>query len=686
MRTKYFNDGLVGNNYIKASFTKNGELIRLLYGAADYKQFVDLFHVGMKVNESGLIYLHNDVNNSYTQEYVKDTNILKTEIFNSYYKIKVIQNDFVPVDEKFLIRYYTFKNENNINLDVNLLAYSRIFTNLNNETAGYFRNNSLLQYNHDFTVCIFSDQKALSRQINDVDYNIMSGKIDGKDYIGMSQASAISFDIKTIKPGEEKTFCLYIYINKNKEMDLIRDLDREIDRIRELDEKTMFLQTKKYWRDFLKEHDIMGICKNELVSNKVKKVYSRSILLFPLLINKKTGGISAGIEVDEDKTKCGRYSFCWPRDAVFITKALDLVGMKDCSDDFYLKFCKMTQDKTGMWEQRFYTDGRLAPCWGYQIDETASVVYGVYDHYLFTHDLDFLKNSAEMCEKATAFLLKYTDDIFSGQFKMQPSYDLWEMYEGYSLYSLSCVYGALVAMQKIYDILSSSNGGFTPGSASESVSESASASETASESESESSSTSASTSVSTSTSTSVKDVDERINNNILKDVDVKKSTLNDAAIRLKEYCIIKFYDDNKKTLVRNNNDRKVDISLLGATIPFNMIDIDDKLIKNTVEKINLTLRTYTGGYVRYEGDSYMGGYSPWPIATLWMAWYYLELGDIEMAEEIFSFVTNSASSHGLIGEQVNNDAMKPSWVIGLTWSHAMYIIVLAKLLEYGDAS
>lgn len=34
-----------------------------------------------------------------------------------------------------------------------------------------------------------------------------------------------------------------------------------------------------------------------------------------------------------------------------------------------------------MWEQRFYTDGRLAPCWGYQIDETASVVYGVYDHY-----------------------------------------------------------------------------------------------------------------------------------------------------------------------------------------------------------------------------------------------------------------------------------------------------------------
>ena len=37
-----------------------------------------------------------------------------------------------------------------------------------------------------------------------------------------------------------------------------------------------------------------------------------------------------------------------------------------------------------MWEQRFYTDGNLAPCWGYQIDETASVIYGVYEHYKIT--------------------------------------------------------------------------------------------------------------------------------------------------------------------------------------------------------------------------------------------------------------------------------------------------------------
>ncbi len=37
-----------------------------------------------------------------------------------------------------------------------------------------------------------------------------------------------------------------------------------------------------------------------------------------------------------------------------------------------------------MWEQRFYTDCKLAPSWGYQVDETASVIYGVYEHYLAT--------------------------------------------------------------------------------------------------------------------------------------------------------------------------------------------------------------------------------------------------------------------------------------------------------------
>lgn len=629
MRSKYFNDGLVGNKKIKASFTKTGELIRLFYGSADYKQFLDFYHTGVKINDSGLIYLHNDINNIYSQEYIKDTNVLQTEIFNTYFSLRILQTDFVPINDNVLIKKYIFKNENKIDLNINFLVYSKILTNLNNDTCGFVKEDALIQYNHDFSVCSFSNEKLLSKQVNAVSQNIMEGKIGGKDYIGMSSDSAISYDLKKLKPGEETELVLYVYINKNKNKNVLNDLDNEISRIRKKDTNELLDETIKYWKKYVKEHDVLEVNKKD-VSAKVKRIYNRTILLLPILINETTGGISAGIEVDEDKTKCGRYSYCWTRDAVFITEALDAIGMEEFSDKFYSDFCRMTQSKNGMWEQRFFTDGRLAPCWGYQVDETASVIFGAYSHFKVTRDRKFLKSNLQMLEKATSFLEKYIIDLLEEKGKMHLSYDLWEEFEGVSLYSLSAIYAAFNSMIKIYNEIKDM------------------------------------------VTNSKKDT---INSQILE--------LTELVEKIKEYCLKTFYDETKKSYVRNIKDRKIDISTIGTIVPFKMFDPNDKNIQNTIERINMTLRTYTGGYVRYEEDTYMGGYNPWPIATLWMAWYYLEVDNTEKALENFTFVTNSASGHGFLGEQVNNDAMKPSWVIGLTWSHAMYIIILQKLIEKG---
>ena len=84
--------------------------------------------------------------------------------------------------------------------------------------------------------------------------------------------------------------------------------------------------------------------------------------------------------------------------------------MEKDTEKFYKVFCKKTQSKNGMWEQRFFTDGKLAPCWGYQVDETASVVYGVYNHYEYTKSEKFLKSVLPMCEKAVDFLKNYVKD------------------------------------------------------------------------------------------------------------------------------------------------------------------------------------------------------------------------------------------------------------------------------------
>ena len=55
------------------------------------KQFIDTYHMGIRVNDNATVYLHDDVNNIYNQEYVKDTNILKTEVINTYFNVGAIQ-------------------------------------------------------------------------------------------------------------------------------------------------------------------------------------------------------------------------------------------------------------------------------------------------------------------------------------------------------------------------------------------------------------------------------------------------------------------------------------------------------------------------------------------------------------------------------------------------------------------
>ena len=127
--------------------------------------------------------------------------------------------------------------------------------------------------------------------------------------------------------------------------------------------------------------------------------------------------------------------------------------MENITEKFYKNFCKNTQSKSGMWEQRFFTDGRLAPSWGYQIDETASVVYGVYQHYLYTKDIKFLKDTLKMCEKAVEYLKKYMDDILEQKYQMPKSYDIWEENEGIHAYSLTSIFAAFTSMIKINETI-----------------------------------------------------------------------------------------------------------------------------------------------------------------------------------------------------------------------------------------
>jgi len=642
MKNKYFNDAIIGGKNITASYSKNGELLRMMYDSPDFKQFLDFYHTGVKINDSCIIYLHEDMNNKYKQYYSEDTNVLNTEIENTYFNLKVKQTDFVSLKDSILIKRYTFENHNTIDLNVNFLVHAKLLSDNNNMVGSRMTNNILMQYNHNDAVYMFSKSNILSYQLNDTKESIGSGVIRDKDYIGMSSDSSISYDLGTIKPGEKKELDLFIYITNNEKSNEENVL-KEIASIKKMDVAKEQNVVEKYWKKYVKEHTMINLKEeNTEYNKKFNKIYKRTILLFPLLTNQNTGGISAAVEVDEGLEHCGRYTYCWPRDSVFITKAFDKLNMKKETEKFYKNFCKNTQNKSGMWEQRFFTDGRLAPCWGYQIDETASVVYGIGEHYKEVQDIKFLKDTLKMCENATKFLCIYMDNILGihdtsdivkneieaeyhteDRNKLPLSYDIWEMNEGVHLYSLASIYGAFDAMLEIY-----------------------------------------------------KEIEPGYQENRLKleAINKLKIRIERNMDEIKKYISKNMYDENMKCLLRNCNDKKTDISVLGATVPFNLFGAKEKKVQNTVEKINLTLRTYTGGYLRFEEDHYMGGKNPWPVATLWMAMYYKKIGEKKKAQECIDFVVNSSNEHGFLAEQVDNNTMSPSWVNGLAWSHAMFIL------------
>lgn len=651
MDNKYFNEAIIGNKQMLATFTSKGELQRLYFPSKDNRQYINFFHTGVKINNSDLIYLHDDVNNVYKQYYDTDTNVLNTEVTNTYFSLKMVQTDYVLIKENVLVKKYIFLNDGKIDLDTKFFIHSELLSDRNNLVSCKVIDEGMLQYAHDFSVSTFAKgHKVSSHQINGSKETINRGEIKDKDYIGMSKDSSICYDLGIIKPQEKIILEICVLVDDNRNVSAMED---EVDRITKIDLNKEYNETKSYWRKYVKSHNGLNLKEpKNSYEEKVFEIYKRSILLFPLLTNTETGGMIAAPEVDEDFTNCGRYAYCWPRDAVFITKAMDILKMDKETEKFYKVFCKKTQSKNGMWEQRFFTDGKLAPCWGYQIDETASVVFGVYEHYKYTKSEKFLKDNLKMCEKAIDFLKKYVKDWLGIEgkeerdkdrvqeeiensvnrkgHKYHVSYDLWEMHEGIHLYSIASIYSAFDCILKIYRSLG-------------------------------------------------KNVSE-FENNRLKEEKVQKNEREIEKIQteIKKYINKNLYDEERKTYLRNTEDKKMDISILGAVTPFKVFKPKEKKILNTIENINMRIRTYTGGYQRFEEDHYMNG-NPWPIANLWMTLYYLETGEKKKAKEAFDFIVKTAGKHYFLGEQIDNSILKPNWVIGLGWSHAMFVIVLEKL-------
>jgi len=642
MPKTYFNNAIIGNSSMLGCISSKGELVRLFWPHIDYPQHIEKMSVGIfnAGTQNCTSWLESD-SWLQKQQYIEDTNILETSFVNTELELEVRQTDYALPDRDVMIRSYEVGNIGENEIDCGLMLYSsNVSTNPHLSSSLFdFKLDSLIHYKYNYYISLSADLETWQFQLGNEAFRCAQASVlKGNDSIGMVQDGAASWKLGKLEKSGKRSVTLYICAAHT-----LKDVKKLTLEMKLASPQAEYQRTLGYWTDILKSARII-----QTEEETVNVLYRRSILIFKLMADKNTGGLLASPEIDEEFTRCGRYAYCWGRDAAFITNALDKCGLSETVDKFY-RWSVEVQDEDGFWHQRYHMDGNLAPSWGLQVDETGAVLWGILKHYEFTGSNGFLLDMWDCIKKGVTFLLSYIDADTGLPWL---SFDLWEERLGEHAYSSAAVYGGIMAGVEIGRILG------MPAKILEEWYECA----------------------------------ERIKAAITKNFWKPESHRLIRSIRCKLNPWGEEYSHDKLLLKIDSKDNyreftledwTIDISLLGLCVPFGAYEAGSLEMDSTAGIIEQALTSQvSGGLKRYENDGYMGG-NPWVIATLWAALYHMEKNDYSKAKEYFDWAVKARTELGLLPEQVDRDTGKPVWVIPLTWSHAMFVLVLDKLVDAG---
>jgi len=629
MGRSYFNDGITGNGRLLVSFTGKGEPNRVFWPEQDYAQQINSIFVGFKFDDSETRFLHENLW-YIEQKYEPKTNVLVTMYENSDFGLRIYQRDFAVNHKDIWVRNYEVQNICDRKLNMRTFLHTNFITADNDVRSSMmnFDENSAFIYNKTSIVTIGMDKEISGFQFGNSFDAVRNDSLYGKDEISMTSDMGLKWELGILKPGETVKFNMFFAFSFD--MQSGRELFAYA---KNSGGEKLLKEEKAYWNKEFKKYEKL-LTGNE----KIDEVYLQSVLTFKLFTNKDTGAVLAGVEVDENFSRCGRYGYCWPRDGVFITKAFDICGMTEEAEKFYLVWAKKAQLPNGAWQQRYYLDGKLAPSWGVQFDEIASIIYGAWSHYEYTKKIDFIEEMWASIKPAANYLINSIDNETG---LINPSYDLWEERFGEHTYTTAAVIGALRCASKMAIEMN----------------------------------------VDLPLAKLWNDTADKMKEAIEKNLwsEDEKRFLRGRRSRLNWWnCDTVEVETNKMgyKLQVADIDPTVDISLLGLTIPFDIFDAKDERIKKTVRAIEDRLDGFpAGGFGRYEYDSYIGG-NPWIIATLWLGLYYAKVGEVEKCKEKIVWVAKNATNLGFLPEQIDKFSGRPAWIMQLTWSSAMFIIAL----------
>ena len=352
----------------------------------------------------------------------------------------------------------------------------------------------------------------------------------------------------------------------------------------------------------------------------------------------KNGAIIAS--GDSDMLQGGRdtYAYMWPRDSAYVATTLDWIGDRHSARKFF-ELCNSLITPDGYLMHKYRADGSLGSSWhGWMVngrtelpiqeDETALILWALWEHWLVSKDLDFIESIYNSFIRKAAMFLSSHRDTYSGLPK--PSYNLWEEKFGVHTYTAATVYAGLKAAANFAEILG-------------------------------------------------KERSEHSFDRIAEEMRqaIVKHLYNPEDGSFYRSLII---DPEGMTVY----DRTIDASSAYGLFLFGVLAPEDPLLMHAMQltKEKLTVRTPVGGIARYVGDQYYRVGSdvpgnPWFITTLWFTQYSIALAkndhDLDQVRADLNWVERNALSSGILSEQLNPYTKEQLSAAPLTWSHAEYI-------------
>ena len=198
--------------------------------------------------------------------------------------------------------------------------------------------------------------------------------------------SCLSWDLPNLRANESRTLAVIIAMAAT-EKEVLRTLGKCKNEVLE----KQISETEEFWKNWI------GNFKMNNVEAQLASMTKRSLLTLKLLTVKSHGGIIAAPCMDPE------YRFCWPRDATYVAYTFDRCGYHEEAKNFYT-WCTKAQEPEGGLYQRYYIGVRLkGPCWSSQIDEIATVLWGMGKHFELTGDRRFVRSVWNSVRKAADF-------------------------------------------------------------------------------------------------------------------------------------------------------------------------------------------------------------------------------------------------------------------------------------------